>query len=134
MSEGTVTLLVVAVLFAVVALTLAMASRGQPPKRTGSDDSVVARVVEYFDACRRNTTEATLVGMFGFVELQDRVVPTQREVNQALAQSESVHVSRVDGLVHFGPAGSENTVTAKDMDVAYKKYRRIFKPKPRQVK
>ena len=82
--------------------------------------------LKYLDECRAEGKPATLVGALWYVDAHNKLVPDTEEINAALKKREDIFVQRVSGAVVFGSAGSEREVTAEDMRVADRQYRKEF--------
>ena len=98
------------------------------------DPHVIKLGTEYLDHCAATNEQATLVGMHWYIDGRNKTLPLLEEVNEALAQRPSFHVKRERGAVVFASAGSEPIVTAEDMRLADKQYRKEFAAALRKLK
>ena len=52
-------------------------------------ERVVRLITEYFDECATSKSQATLVGILGYVDYRNKTLPMVEEVNEALRQRPS---------------------------------------------
>lgn len=96
------------------------------------DSSATATAVEYLDQCLKQQSSGTLVGMLGYVDARQKLVPAVEEVNAALAQRPAMHVRRASRSVTFNQDGPDRTVTDEDLKHAYQAYRQALRGLPRK--
>ena len=97
------------------------------------DEFAVKFAIEYLDRSFANGEQADLVGMLNHVDYFERVVMDREEVLQALKQSPSVSIQRVDGRIIFNQSSGDQEITEEDLQRNVQMYKDEFWAKYRQL-
>jgi hypothetical protein len=90
------------------------------------DDHVVELTLECLDQGMVHGSTVTLVQVHWYIDARNRITPSADEINAALSRRPQIAFSRNNGSVVFSTEATERSVTSKDMDQAYAKYRKEF--------
>jgi hypothetical protein len=90
------------------------------------DAHVVQLITDYLDQCITKGSQATLVGVQWYVDGRNKTLPLLEEINEALRHRPSLLVERLNGAVVFSLSGTEKVITAEDLRLADKQYRKEF--------
>ena len=90
------------------------------------DEPVLESVLKYLDTCSASSEQASLVGMWEFVDYYLRAHLPAAAVNEALRLRPSLFVHRENGRVVFNQSEGDREVTEEDIQKNWEVYHTEF--------